>query len=196
MRYIQSLVECNFSFPAFCLLIFLNYQKLSKKIKEQMERDPKLSNSVCFEISTNTINELMQGRKAENKFLCQPLYTAPAMVTLVHPAGRNTSTQVMDRSTIINTKRVAMLKRMFGNTFFPIYCKELWDHNQNSSGIHLTTMFKNINKLPLVWKHELLCIMGDYKFCLQRKFLKSFTFTNFGKKNTLKTYKMSLQHVC
>ena len=31
--------------------------------------------------------------------------------------------------------------------------------------------------------------MGDYKFCLKLKFLKSFTFTNFGKKNTLKTYK-------
>ena len=161
-----------------------------------MERDPKLSNSICFEISTRTINQLLQGRKALNDFMSQPLYTSRAMVSLFQPPGRSTSTQIVDRSTIINTKRVTILKRMFGNTFFPIFCKELWDLEQNSSSIHLTTMFKNLNKLPLVWKHEILCLMGDYKFCLQRIFLKSFTFTNFGKKNTLKTYKMSLQHVC
>ena len=31
IRFIQSLKRCNFSFPAFCLIIFLNYRKLSKK---------------------------------------------------------------------------------------------------------------------------------------------------------------------
>ena len=118
IRFIQSLKKCNFSFPSLCLLIFSKYTKKSKSIRKRIDRDPKLSNAICFEITTQTMEELLIGRKASMKFMTKPIYAAKADVCLIHPPGRHTCTQVADRCMIANTKRVAFSRRMYGNPLF------------------------------------------------------------------------------